>query len=246
MDLQDANWERFCRYHIGDWYGLWTPYTVDGVALAPRQCIRSFQRTADGRAITHHNHYRSADGRRETTTFGPYTPATTRGVFVEASFSWGSPTVDGATPFAFETGFRAAERRVSLVVRSDAHGVWQPLVVITEHLGRFAARPPAVESPALPQGCRGFRRTITPDLQVSTAEPIAWCRLEEVGEDRLMVRVPGGLAVSLPRCLTPGQPWVGIVEWAVEATTVHRGIRTYEATGFAKFSLDQFTTEQKW
>jgi hypothetical protein len=152
--------------------------------------------------------------------------------------------VDGATPFAFETGFRAAERRVSLVVRSDAHGVWQPLVVITEHLGRFAERPPAVEIPALPRGCRGLRRTITPDLRVSTAEPIAWCRLEEVGEDRLMARVPGGLAVSLPRRLTPGQPWVGIVEWAVETTTVHRGIRTYEATGFAQFSLDQFTNEQ--
>jgi Domain of unknown function (DUF3598) len=245
MDLQDANWERFCRYHVGDWYGLWTPYTVDGVALAPRQCLRSFQRTADRRAITHHNHYRYADGRQETTTFGPYTPATTRAVFVEASFSWGSPAVDGATPFAFETGFRAAERRVSLVVRSDAHGVWQPFVVITEHLGRFAACQPAVVIPVLPRGCRGLRRTITPDLRVSTADSITWRRLEEVGENRLTVRVPGGLAVSLPRCLAPGQPWVGIVEWAVEATTVHRGIRTYEATGFAQFSLDQFTTEQQ-
>jgi hypothetical protein len=241
MDLQDANWARFCRYHVGDWYGLWTPYTLDGAALAPRQCLRSFQRTADGRAITHHNHYRYADGRQETKTFGPYTPATTRGVFVEASFSWGSPAVDGATPFAFETGFRAAERRVSLVVRSDAHGLWEPFVVITERLGRFAERPPAVEIPALPQGCRGLRRTITPDLRVSPAEPIAWCRLEEVAEDRLMMRVPGGLAVSLPRCLAPGQPWVGIVEWVVEATTVHRGIRTYDAAEFAQFSLDQWT-----
>jgi len=32
-----------------DWYGLWTSYTLDGAALAPRQCLRSFQRTADGR-----------------------------------------------------------------------------------------------------------------------------------------------------------------------------------------------------
>jgi hypothetical protein len=244
MDLHDANWERFCRYHVGDWYGLWTPYTVDGVALTPRQCIRSFQLTADRLAITHHNHYRDADGRQETTTFGPYTPTTTRSVFVEASFSWGSPAVAGATPFAFETGFRAAERRVSLVVRSDAHGVWQPFVVITEHLGRFAERPPAVEIPALARGCRGLRRTITPDLRASPVEPIVWCRLEQVGEDRLMVRVPGGLAVSLPRRLAPGQPFVGIVEWAVETTTVHRGIRMYEATGFAQFSLDQFTNEQ--
>ena len=244
MDLQDANWARFCRYHVGDWYGLWTTYTVDGVALAPRHCIRSFQRTADGRAITHQNHYHYADGRQETKTFGPYTPATTRGVFVEASFSWGSPAVDGSTPFAFETGFRAAERRVSLVARSDVHGVWQPFVVITEHLGRCAERPPTVEIPALPRGCQGLRRTITPDLRLSPADPIAWRRLEEVGEDRLTVRVPGGLAVSLPQGLAPGQPWVGIVEWAVEATTVHRGIRTYDATGFAQFSLDQFTNEQ--
>ena len=245
MDLHDANWERFCRHHVGDWYGLWTPYTLDGVALAPRQCIRSFQRTADGRAITPQNHSRSADGRQATTTFGPYTPATTRGVFVEASVSWGSPAVAGATPFAFETGFRAAERRVSLVARSDAHGVWQPLLVITEHLGRFAERQPAVWSPALPRGWRGLRRTITPDLRVSAADPIAWRRLEEVGEDRLTMRVPGGRAVSLPRRLAPGQPWVGIVEGAVEATTVPRGSRTYEATGFAPFSLDQFTTKQK-
>src|SRR5215471_14766434 len=190
MDLQYTNWERFCRYHVGDWYGLWTPYTVDGVALTSWQCIRSFQRTADGRAITHQNHYHYADGRQETKTFGPYTPATTRAVFVEASFSLGSPAVAAETPFAFETGFRVAERRVSLVVRSDAHGVWQPLVVITEHLGRWAERPLAEEIPALPQGWRGLRRTITPDLRVPPAEPIAWRRLEEVGEDRLTVRVP--------------------------------------------------------
>ena len=120
MDLHDANWERFCRYHIGDWYGLRTSYTADGVALATRQCIRSFPRTADGRAMTHQNHYRYADGRQETTTFGPYTPATTPAVFVEASFSLGSPAVADATPFAFETGFRVAKRRVSLVARSDA------------------------------------------------------------------------------------------------------------------------------
>ena len=115
---------------------------MDGVALTPQQCIRRFQRTADRRAITHQNHYRYTDGRQETTTFGPYTPATTPAVFLEASFSLGSPAVADATPFAFETGFRDGERRVSLVARRDAHGVWQPSVVITEHLGRFAERPP--------------------------------------------------------------------------------------------------------
>ncbi len=207
MDLHYANWERFCRYHVGDWYGLWTPYTVDGVALAPRQCIRSFQRTADGRAITHQNHYRYADGRQETKTFGPYTPATTRGVFVEASFSWGPPAVAGATPFAFETGFRAAERRVSLVVRSDAHGVWQPLVVITEHLGRFAERPPAVVIPALPRGCRGLRRTITPDLRISPAEPDRVAPTRGGGRGQAD-GAHAGRASGQPA--TPPRPWAAV------------------------------------
>jgi hypothetical protein len=73
--------------------GSGPPYTLDEVALALRQCIRSFQRTADGRAITHQNHYRSADGRQETKTCGPYTPATTRAclsrpVFPEGLLPW--------------------------------------------------------------------------------------------------------------------------------------------------------------
>src|SRR5437588_414093 len=62
MGLQDANWERFCRYHIGDWYGLWTPYTVDGGALTPRPGIRRFRPTAGGRAIPHPNPHPSRDG----------------------------------------------------------------------------------------------------------------------------------------------------------------------------------------
>src|SRR4029434_10735813 len=98
MELHDANWERFCRYHVGDWYGLWTPYTVDGVALAPRQCIRSFQLTADGHAITHQSHYRSADGRQETTPLGPHTPAPTRGRFAHAGSLWSALVLGGVPP----------------------------------------------------------------------------------------------------------------------------------------------------
>ena len=88
-------------------------------------------------------------------------------------FPGGLPPWPVRPPFAFETGFRAAERRVSLVARSDAHGVWQSLVVITEHLGRWAERQPAGGIPVLPRGCRGLRRTITADLRVSTLERYA-------------------------------------------------------------------------
>jgi len=43
MDLHYANWERFCRYHVGDWYGLWTPYTVDGVGFCRNFYLRHFE-----------------------------------------------------------------------------------------------------------------------------------------------------------------------------------------------------------
>jgi hypothetical protein len=240
MDFARHNWDTFCRYHAGDWHGSWTQYALDGVALASFQCIRSFHVTADGSAITHQNHYRYADGRQETKTFGPYTPATTRSLFVETSFSWGAPAVTGEIPFFFETGFRAAERRVSLVARYDARGVWQPILVMTEHRGRLAEPQPAVGSPALPQGCQGLRRTMTPDRRVAAPEPVAWSRLEALGEDTLTVRVPEGLAVSLPHHLAPGQPFVGIVEWVVRPTVVQRGLRYYQAWGFSHFSFDRF------
>ena len=162
MDLHYANWERFCRYHVGDWYGLWTPYTVDGVALAPRQCIRSFQRTADGHAITHQNHYRYADGRQETTTFGPYTPATTRGVFVEASFSWGVSRRGWRDPVRLRD--RVPGRRAPRQPRGPQRRPRGVAALVSDYraprtVGRASA---GGGDPLLPWGWRGLRRTITP------------------------------------------------------------------------------------
>src|SRR5437016_8611084 len=71
-------------------------------------------------------------------------------------------------------------RRVDLpgrVVHRASQGGWSKRLSLM-HMG---ARPPQDDHP---------------DLRVSAAEPIAWRRREEVGEDRLTVRVPGGLAVS--------------------------------------------------
>jgi hypothetical protein len=72
---------------------------VDGVALTPRQCIRSFQLTADGR---HHPSESLPLCGWSAGDQNLWPLATTRGVFVEASFSWGSPAVAGETPFPFE------------------------------------------------------------------------------------------------------------------------------------------------
>ena len=58
-----------------------------------------------------------------------------------------------------------------------------------------------------------------------------------VDEHYLTCRLPEGVAVSVPRRLEPGMPFRGMVEWAVDGT-VQRGIRAYDSTGFAHFSLD--------
>jgi Domain of unknown function (DUF3598) len=238
MDPVHDNWERFCRYHVGDWHGTWTRYSCAGVALASFRCIRSFHVTPDASVLTHQNHYDYADGRRETKTFGPYTPSTTRVLFIDQSFSWGSPSAVVETPFAFETGFRWADRRVSCVVQSNVSGLWQPFLVIAEHLGRFTDGPPSTPVPAWTHGDHGTRQTMTPDRRVAAPTTIPWEPLEDFEAHYLTCRLPEGVAVSVPRRLEPGTPFRGIVEWAVDATLLQRGIRAYDATGFAHFSLD--------
>jgi Domain of unknown function (DUF3598), N-terminal len=237
MDPVHDNWERFCRHHVGDWHGVWTRYSCVGIALESFRCIRSFHVNPDASVLTHQNHYSYADGRRETKTFGLYTPSTTRSLFIDQSFSWGSPSVAVETPFFFETGFRWANQRMSCVVQYNVSGHWGPFVVIMEHLGRFADAP-STPVPACMHGDHGTRQTMPPDRHLSAPAPILWQPLEALGEHYLTCRLPEGVAVSVPRRLEPGTPFRGIVEWTVDAPMLQRGIRVYDSTGFAHFDLD--------
>src|SRR5262249_13921368 len=178
MDLHDANWERFCRYYVGDWYGRWTPFTADGVALALRQCIRSFQRTADERAIIPQQHDPSAAVPLCGWPAGAHTlwPLHARHHarrVCRGEFFLGVARRGRRDPVRLRD--RVPGRRVSCQHRGPQRRPWggQPLVVMTEHLGRFAERSPAVEIPALPLGCRGFRWAVTPGLRGSPAAPVA-------------------------------------------------------------------------
>jgi hypothetical protein len=126
---------------------------------------------------------------------------------------------------------------MSCVVQHNVSGLWQPLTVIVEHLGRFVDRTPPTPVPAWTHGGHGTRQTMTSDRRVSAPAPIPWQRLEDLGAHQLTLRLPEGVAVSVPRRLEPGKPFRGTVEWAVDAT-LQRGIRAYDATGFAHFSLD--------
>ena len=127
---------------------------------------------------------------------------------------------------------------MSCVVQYTVSGLWQPFLVIVEHLGRFADRPSPTPVPAWTHGDHGTRQTMTPDMHVSAPATIPWKRLEDLEEHYLTCRFPEGVAVSVPRRLEPGTPFRGIVEWAVEATMLQRGRRVYDATGFAHLSLD--------
>ena len=238
MDPVHDNWERFCRYHVGDWHGIWTRYSCAGVALESFRCIRSFHVNTDASVLTHQNHYAYADGRRETKTFDPYTPSTTRSLFIDQSFSWGSPRAVGEPPFFFETGFRWADRRMSCVVQYTVRDRWQPFLVIMEHVGHFVDRPPPTPVPAWTHGSHGTRQTMTPDMHVSAPAAVLWQRLEDLDAHSLTCRLPEGVAISVPHRLEPGTPFRGIVEWVVDATMLQRGIRVYDATGFAHVSLD--------
>jgi hypothetical protein len=81
---------------------------------------------------------------------------------------------------------------------------------------------------------------MTPDKRVSAPATIPWQRLEDLEAQYLTCRLPEGVAVSVPRRLEPGTPFRGMVEWVVEAALLQRGIRVYDATGFAHFSLDLY------
>jgi len=79
---------------------------------------------------------------------------------------------------------------------------------------------------------------MTPDMHVSAPAAIPWQRLEDLDEHDLTCRLPEGVAISVPHRLEPGTPFRGMVEWVVDATMLQRGIRVYDATGFAHLSLD--------
>ena len=191
------------------------------VLLRRRFRIRSFQTNPDESVLTHQNHYDYADGRRETKTFGPYTPSTTRCLFIDQSFSWGSPSVAMRPPF--ETGFRWADRRMSCVVQYNASGPWQPFLVIVEHLGRFMDRPSPTTEPVWTHGSPGTRQTMTPDWRVSAPAAIPWQRLEDLEEHHLPCRLPDGVAISVPHRLEPGTPFRGLWSglWMARCSVVY-------------------------
>ena len=45
---QLQNWDNFCQYHLDDWYGTWTSYSLEGRSNNAFKCVRSFHLREDG------------------------------------------------------------------------------------------------------------------------------------------------------------------------------------------------------
>jgi len=238
---QLQNWENFCQYHQGDWYGTWTRYSAVGEVLESFQCTRSFHLSKDGNQINHKNHYTYADGKLETEVFGPYKKPITRALYLENSFSWGSTMVKPGTHFGFETGFRYEGRRASAVAMFDEKGELQQLIIISEHLGSFTGHPPGSPANELSGNWQGRLQTMAPNWMISSEVESPWKMLDHLAEEYLTLHFTEGISLSCPQLLKPENEFFLAVDWLISPARLQRGIRHFDKFGFTNFTLQTFS-----
>jgi hypothetical protein len=239
-DAQLQNWENFCRHHaIGDWYGTWNIYDLEGKLIRQFKCIRSFQVTADGNEINHQNYYIYPDNTTKLETFQPRKKPNKEALFLETSFSWGSTEVKASSIFFFEIGFRNEDRRRSAVVRYNEDGTVD-ILIISEHLGSFSNESPLPLENQL-DGWEGIATSMTPnDCIVSPTQAILWMPLEDLNKKYLTLHLQNGISISVPHQIESGQNFFLAAEWLVNPTLLQRSIRHFDTSEFISFTLEVF------
>lgn len=239
-DAQLQNWENFCRHHaIGDWYGTWNIYDLEGKIIRHFQCIRSFQVSADGNEINHQNYYTYPDSTTKLETFEPRKKPNKEALFLENSFSWGSLEVKPSSIFFFETGFRNECRRRSAVARYNENGTVD-ILIISEHLGNFSTEPSLPLANQL-NGWAGIARSMTPDdCIMSPTQAISWMQLEDLNKKYLTLHLQDSVSISIPHQIEKGKDFFLAAEWLVNPTLLQRGIRYFNTSGFISFTLEVF------
>lgn len=237
---QIQNWNNFCKYHLGDWHGIWTRYSADGEEVESFKCIRTFQLSEDGDSIYHHNDYTYADGRTESKTFGPYKKPITTPLFLNNSFSWGSVAVTSSL-FGFEIGFRYEGRGASAAVMYDSNGNLQRITISPEHLGNLAQELSPPLNDALQANWQGTLESMSPDLKILNSKVSEWKKLEDLSKEQLTLHFPGSVSVSCPKQVKEGKGMLLVVDCLVNPTLVQRGIRHFNDSGFELFTLESFT-----
>ncbi len=240
---QSQNWENFCQYHLGDWYGVWTRYSANGKAIESFKCVRCFHLSEDGSSVHHHNDYTYADGKTETKIFGPYEKTITTPLFLHNSFSWGSTAVKSSVPFGFEIGFRHENKGASAAVMYDSNGALQRITISPEYLGGFAEELSLPLANELQDNWQGVLESMTPNLKILNSEVSQWKRLEDLGEHQYPLHFPGGVSVSCPKQVEDGKEMLLVVDFLVHPTLLQRGIRHFNKFGFEIFTLETFTLD---
>lgn len=245
MEPQLQNWENFCRYQAtGDWHGTWSKYSPQGKLIESFQGIRSLRTSEDGSEIYHQNHYTYADGKTVSKTFGPYQKLTTRALFLDNSFSWGSIKIKSSSQFAFETGFRYEDRRMSAGIVYDELGNLECITVISEHLGCFTQEPSGSPIDEL-SGCwLGTIKKIAPNWIVSAPLATSWKRLENIDRDYLTLHLADKVSFSGPQKLENGKDFLMAVDWQANPTLLQRGIRHFDKSSFTNFTLEIFSLSE--
>jgi Domain of unknown function (DUF3598) len=241
---QIKNWDNFCQYHVNcDWNGTWNTYTPDCHLTNSFKCIRSFHLSQDGSEIYHTNSYTYSDGKTETKKFGPYKKPETRSLFLDSCFSWGSEKVAIGASFAFETGFRYEERRLSVPVVYDNEGFLQKIIVISEKLGSYVEENNEkldLQADYLSDGWQGFGKIMTPNWMVSSLEETSWDKIKNFSEDYQQLSFPDGVVVTCPQKLESGKDFIAAVDWLINPHILHRCTRVYGVSGLQGVSLEIF------
>jgi Domain of unknown function (DUF3598) len=252
-EAQLKNWDNFCQYHVNcDWYGTWNTYAAANKLIDSFKCIRSFHLSQDGSEIYHTNSYTYSDGKTETENFGPYKKPETRSLFLDSCFSWGSDKVEAGASFAFETGFRCEERRLSVPVVYDNQGLLQKVLVISEKLDNYAEETNNRELnlPGKYQAdyqtnyfdgeWQGFGKIITPNWIVSSLAETSWDKIKNVSEGYEQLIFPDKVVLTCPQKIEPGKDFIAAVDWLISSHLLHRCIRVYGSSGLQGVSLEIF------
>ncbi len=229
LDFKLQNWDNFCQYQLGDWYGTWRFYSGNGEFLKSFRCIRSFH-SSNGEQVQHQNHYFYEDGQEKTETFGPYAKPEMRGTYLKNSFSWGAKDI--SDNFFFETGFSHENKRASFVAIYEQN-VLSQVIAIVENKDEFKECPTL----EMPSQLAGESQSITPDLMVSEEKKQSWHPLS----DELILSFPGNLSFACPQELTSAA-FDLTVDWLAMPNLLYRGIRSFDSAQFKQFTLQTFTT----
>jgi hypothetical protein len=244
MKEQLQNWESFCQFHTGDWYGATARYQLDGEEIASWQVVTKLLVSNDGNEIHHQDCLIFADGETEVKTFGPYLKPKTNALFLGSSFCWGSKQVSAGAPFLFEIGFRVEDWRALMFTKYDANDDLNYVSFSFAHLHSFAeAESQDLADATLAQWWGWRSQTISPDWIVSTLNCSAYQPLQDLSDDSLTLHLPHGIAVHCPKHIAVGQDFAIAAEWQSHPTQLQRGIGSFSSSCFTHFTLEEFRSE---